>query len=188
MLRSCLLAILADNCTHVCSLYGLRLSQRTGFTVVWYMSPMDRQRTISSKADTDTKPKTRRWAYGAVGDTCGWFPEHFVNPDGIALADFSAAVYGPEYLALEKGIRVTRMSEAGWAYGTAGCKMGWFPNEFVNSSNVALANFDGSIYGAEYRDLREGDVYGHRSRWEWICCLQMLRPQIFLASNKKKRP
>ena len=75
---------------------------------------MDRQRTTSNKANNDTKPNDRRWAYGAVGDTCGWFPEHFVNPDGFALADFSAAVYGPEYLALEKGIRVTRMSEAGW--------------------------------------------------------------------------
>ena len=50
------------------------------------------------------------------------------------------------------------MNEAGWAYGTVGCKMGWFPNDFLNSSNVALENFDASIYGAAYLDLREGDV------------------------------
>ena len=113
---------------------------------------MDRQRTISSKADTDTKPKTRRWAYGAVGDTCGWFPEQFVNPDGIALTDFSAAVYGPEYLALEKGTRVTRMSEAGWAYGAVGCNMGWFPNEFLNLFGLS--------FGGAYRGFWGLGVWG----------------------------
>ena len=40
------------------------------------------------------------WAYGAVGDTCGWSPENIVKPDGLALADFPAAVYVHEYLAL----------------------------------------------------------------------------------------
>ena len=50
------------------------------------------------------------------------------------------------------------MSEAGWAYGAVGCKMGWFPNESLNSSNVALVNFDASTYGAAYLNLREGDV------------------------------
>ena len=112
------------------------------------MSPIDRKRTIPSDCNADATSKNRWWAYGAIDDICGWFPEQFVNSDGIALADFSAAVYGPDYLALKEGVRVTRMSEAGWAYGTVGCKTGWFPNFFLNSSNVALGNFDASTYGA----------------------------------------
>ena len=42
------------------------------------------------------------WADEAVGDTCGRFPNNFMKPDGFVLANFPAAVYGHEYLALEK--------------------------------------------------------------------------------------
>ena len=119
---------------------------------------MDRQRTISSDRDANATPKTRWWAYGAIDDICGWFPEQFVNLDGIALADFSAAEYGPDYLALKQGVRVTRMSEAGWAYGTIGSKTGWFPNYVLKSSSVGLEDFDASKYSAAYLDLQQGDV------------------------------
>ena len=36
-----------------------------------------------------------------------------MNSDGVALTIFSAAVYGPEYLGLEKDIGVTRMIMCG---------------------------------------------------------------------------
>ena len=114
--------------------------------------------STSNEADNKTKQNHRVWAYGAVSDRCGWYPEHFINASGIAIADFAAAEYGSDYLYFKKGASVTPMSEAGWAYGALRCETGWFPNAFVNSSNVALANFDGSSYGAEYLKLQEGDV------------------------------
>ena len=106
VLRFCLLALFANTCSHVCSNYGLRsllktIRQRIASTVVEYILWMDPRRTTLNEANTNTKRKERWWAYGAVGYTCGWYPEHFVNSDGFALANFSAAVYGPEYLALE---------------------------------------------------------------------------------------
>ena len=36
--------------------------------------------------------------------------------------------------------------------------MSWCPSVFLQPSNVALANFDALVYGAEYLDLRKGDV------------------------------
>ena len=94
---------------------------------------MESKRAALDQEASKTKPTARIWAYGAAGETCGWYPEHFVKPDGFALADFPAAIYGPEYLALKKDVRITRMSEAGWAYDTVNCKMGWFPIVFVQS-------------------------------------------------------
>ena len=59
---------------------------------------------------------------------------------------------------MKQSMRVTRMREAGRAYGTIRSKTGWFPNYFLKSSSVGLENFDASKYGAAYLDLQQGDV------------------------------
>lgn len=115
----------------------------------WYVPPFGAQGPEADAADAGAAPTPReepaqpaqQQPPGAAGQAA---PGGSGAQDEAwsVVYDFDGASYGPEYLALDKGDKVSRQKEeAGWALGTvlerarpgaaAGPRLGWYPAEFA---------------------------------------------------------